>query len=276
MTLAGVYEIRNVATGDFYIGSSCNLKSRLAEHRWKLSNNRHVNAHLQNAWNKYGEENFEFLPIEFCENEVLTEREQYYIDTIKPRYNKTMDVIRQIPSKESIRKHSETKRKMFKDGTLIPNCERIIYQYDIFGNFIKSFRSMSIASRESNCSLSSIRRCAKKEYEQVNGYQWFYKYMGTKVEATNNKKRKFNTIKLFKLTDINTSEVLYLNAFEIMDKFKVSRENFIQYANKNITFKKQYKIEKTDQKIRIALVKSDKLLGNPEEDNQQPIISLND
>ena len=36
---------------------------------------------MQNAWNKYGEENFNFCILEIIENEdKLTEREQYYID----------------------------------------------------------------------------------------------------------------------------------------------------------------------------------------------------
>lgn len=267
----GIYKILNKVNGNCYIGSSKWMYYRTKGHLSALRHGIHANKHLQNSWNKHGENNFEFSVVEICDECELMEREQHYIDELMPEYNKTLDVIRQIPSKESNKKHSETKSKMYKDGSLIPNGEKQIFQYDSDGNFIKSYRSMSIASRESNCCHSAIRRCARGDYEQANGYQWFYKYMGEKVNKTHNKKRKFNTIKLFKFTDINTSEILYLNAFEITEKFKVSRENFVQYANKNIIFKKQYKIERTNKKIKIALLKSDKLLGNPEEDNQQPI-----
>lgn len=46
-----------------------------------MKNNKHYNPYLQNAWNKYGEENFVFEIIEIVENEnILRNREQHYID----------------------------------------------------------------------------------------------------------------------------------------------------------------------------------------------------
>jgi group I intron endonuclease len=60
----GVYVIRNKTNGHFYIGSTTNLRQRKDQHLWGLRANRHHNPHLQNAWNKYGEENFEFLVTE--------------------------------------------------------------------------------------------------------------------------------------------------------------------------------------------------------------------
>jgi group I intron endonuclease len=38
------------------------------------------NRHLQNSWNKYGEENFEFIILEQCKKEFLTSFEQSYKD----------------------------------------------------------------------------------------------------------------------------------------------------------------------------------------------------
>src|SRR5207244_3060364 len=42
------------------------------------------NNHLQNAWNKYGEAAFVFEIIERCEVGICLNREQHYLDTIKP------------------------------------------------------------------------------------------------------------------------------------------------------------------------------------------------
>lgn len=78
--ICGVYKITNVINGMFYIGSSNNIEYRWKCHIRDLKNNRHVNSHLQNAWNKYGEKNFVFSILEECDECVLRELEQKYID----------------------------------------------------------------------------------------------------------------------------------------------------------------------------------------------------
>ena len=83
----GIYMIINLINNHKYIGSSINIKRRLEIHRSNLRHNHHSNSHLQNAWNKYGEDNFVFNILEKCSKEKRFEREQYYIDTIKPKYN---------------------------------------------------------------------------------------------------------------------------------------------------------------------------------------------
>jgi hypothetical protein len=56
---SGVYQIRCLITGQIYIGSAVNMPARWSEHRRRLQRGVHANQHLQQAWNKYGEENFE-------------------------------------------------------------------------------------------------------------------------------------------------------------------------------------------------------------------------
>lgn len=84
---SGVYKISNVITKDFYLGSSIDINRRKIEHFTELRTRIHCNKHLQNSFNKHGEENFTFEILEECEREILIEREQYYIDTLKPTYN---------------------------------------------------------------------------------------------------------------------------------------------------------------------------------------------
>lgn len=57
---AGVYAIINLVNGKFYIGSSIGMNTRWWNHLIDLRNGTHENAHLQNSFNKYGEENFIF------------------------------------------------------------------------------------------------------------------------------------------------------------------------------------------------------------------------
>jgi len=79
---SGIYYIRCVVTDIQYIGQSKRMSSRATAHHKELRENRHSNPKLQNAWNKYGADMFEFGIIETCDVSQLNEREQYYFDTL--------------------------------------------------------------------------------------------------------------------------------------------------------------------------------------------------
>ena len=83
--IAGVYKITNNITGEFYIGSSKDIKLRWYKHKcfsvWKQRSG----MKLYQAFIKYGLNNFTFDIIEETNN--LREREQYYIEQLKPTYN---------------------------------------------------------------------------------------------------------------------------------------------------------------------------------------------
>lgn len=84
---SGIYQITNITNNHRYIGSSSNLNRRWYTHKTALRKNRHHSIYLQRAWNKYSEASFQFTILELVESVNLFEREQYYIDTIKPEYN---------------------------------------------------------------------------------------------------------------------------------------------------------------------------------------------
>jgi group I intron endonuclease len=70
------------------VGSSAlDLDDRWSQHKSDLRKNKHDNQHLRNAWNKYGAKNFIFVVLEIVEPLKCLEREQFYIDNIKPKYN---------------------------------------------------------------------------------------------------------------------------------------------------------------------------------------------
>ncbi len=60
----GVYRILCTPTGSAYIGSSLDITNRWSKHRIQLRKNVHHCAHLQRAWNKYGEDAFEWHVIQ--------------------------------------------------------------------------------------------------------------------------------------------------------------------------------------------------------------------
>jgi group I intron endonuclease len=82
----GIYAITNKINGKHYIGSSATIERRWVQHCSDLKNHRHGNEHLQNAWNKYGKDSFEFSILIECLFDELLDCEQQYLDN-KPGYN---------------------------------------------------------------------------------------------------------------------------------------------------------------------------------------------
>ena len=104
----GIYVIQNTINNHIYIGSSINLKQRFSQHKSTLRNNTHKNKHLQSAWNKYGEENFEFIIIEHTSNiKKVLNRENIHIRLYKPEYNNI-----QVNNDEKFFHSEETKKKI--------------------------------------------------------------------------------------------------------------------------------------------------------------------
>jgi hypothetical protein len=57
---AGVYQIRNTASGKSFVGASVNLPAILNRHRSELRAGGHRNRELQKDWDEFGAEAFEF------------------------------------------------------------------------------------------------------------------------------------------------------------------------------------------------------------------------
>lgn len=81
--VTGIYQIINLITNKFYIGSSIDIKARWSIHKHRLNKNKHDNVLLQFAWNKYGSNAFEFKLLELCDKEDLIKIEQKWLDKTK-------------------------------------------------------------------------------------------------------------------------------------------------------------------------------------------------
>lgn len=123
--ICGVYKITNMINDKFYIGSSNNINNRWRQHKGALNEGTHGNPYLQNAWNKYGGENFQFEILEECAPEMQFEREQFYLNTLCPFDDNGYNIVRQI-SKEYM-----------SDNYMIKQCARCGSEYYTFSHLSK-------------------------------------------------------------------------------------------------------------------------------------------
>jgi len=84
---AYIYLIQCKSNSKIYIGSSRRVKIRQRDHFRHLRNNKHNNPHLQNAFNKFGIEDFEFAILESCLESERNVLEQKWIDKLQSADN---------------------------------------------------------------------------------------------------------------------------------------------------------------------------------------------
>ena len=84
----GFYCIQNLETGWLYVGSaSVSMEVRWNRHKYDLIPGRHPNKRLQMDWDSYGPSSFRFSILRLCTPNECIATEQYYIDSMDPRYN---------------------------------------------------------------------------------------------------------------------------------------------------------------------------------------------
>lgn len=86
----GIYCWTNLTNNNCYVGSSSDLRKRLS---WYFRFN-HLNKLAESSVSlicrallKYGYSKFRLDILEYCDANLLIDREQYYIDLLKPKYN---------------------------------------------------------------------------------------------------------------------------------------------------------------------------------------------
>jgi group I intron endonuclease len=77
--ITGIYCIENLIDNKKYIGRAKNINIRWGNHRVELNGKRSNSVALQNAWSKYGENNFKFYIVIECTIRELDELEKFYI-----------------------------------------------------------------------------------------------------------------------------------------------------------------------------------------------------
>ena len=135
--LCGIYLIYCNANGGEYIGSSIDIVNRCNEHLRYLRNNWYAidsrydhKPYMQNSFNKYGEDTFQYFVIEECSVESLCDRETFYIHTMRPAFNTVQEAYRapkysELSPEQQLRKYAKFIATKTKNNTFTPSHETI-------------------------------------------------------------------------------------------------------------------------------------------------------
>ena len=205
-----IYVIENDINDKIYVGKTTDtLSNRFSKHCWEARNRISNTSPLHNAIFKYGEEHFWIRPLEECANQILSEREIFWIDKMQvytdnsigynatrggegnPKYD-PQEIIslwkqgynqKQIAEKLGCDRHT-IKRYLLEakiDETAIlnhkfGNAARAVYQIDkTTKEVIAEYPSATVAAKETGSIASGISLVCNGKRKIHNNYIWKYK-----------------------------------------------------------------------------------------------------
>lgn len=223
----GIYKITNIQNGNFYIGSALYVSKRIQIHKSNLKANRHVNKHLQSAYNKYQQENFIYEVLEYIDDHTqLTSKEQYYIDSLNPEYN----ILTKAYSSCGY-KHSEQNIQRFKDRGRLTS--KPVMQIDMSTLLVvKEWPSIRAVVIQMGIDRRLLSKALIGEYEYIHGFIW--KYKGEECNVCEiGSKRRFPIIQL-------TIKGVFIREWRCADD--ISKEYGIHLSNLYVALRKPTRI----------------------------------
>ena len=176
--IIGIYKITNTITGDFYIGSSKDVKKRWVAHKCPSTWNQCPNNPMYLDMQKYGIEKFEFQVIVEVEIEKLKETEQKFIEKLKPTYNSRnangLDIENRKEYNKEFQKSEKYKqyRKEYEKSDKFKEYQKKYQKSDKFKEYQKGYYK-SEKGKESN------RKASNKYNNQLCSYNGEIITLGT-------------------------------------------------------------------------------------------------
>lgn len=178
----GIYGIFHNPTRKVYIGQATQLENRWSVHRFHLRKGTHHCTHLQNSWNKYGENQFRFKLLEECNTVRLDELEHKWYYTYFPKVFNL-----QPPGKQARGyKHTETTKK------------RMSKAAKIFGN-TKEQRAIRSARAIEQHRLGKLGRCTWTEQVKHN--------VSSKAKARSKSRKLLPLIRKLRTKGLSQSDI---------------------------------------------------------------------
>lgn len=211
-----IYKTTNLINNKFYIG----------QHKSSVFDPNYYGSGLliNQAIKKYGKTNFKIEILEWCESlDVMCEKEKYYIklyDALNkdiayniskggefgdsftgqsPEKKEQMRIkmreshlqyLSTPEGREQLKKTSERLK-----GKLAVNRKKV-YQYDIDGNFIAEYESVSAAAKATGSNMQLVSKVCLGERNKTNNFRFSYTYETKLPPIDDNKNKKLsNSIK---------------------------------------------------------------------------------
>jgi group I intron endonuclease len=253
---AGVYKWTNKMNNNSYVGSSKNLRRRLSDY-YSFSRLKTVlkrgRSLISDAILKYDISNFSLDILEYCEPNMLTIKEQYYIDLFNPKYNlckkansplgvkrNTLFSINLSKAKRGKKiyktKINENKVIKFvnvntKTKIFLRNIGISVKVFDPSNNLIKEFSSMSDAAKFFNVHPSTISRIYKRG-KSYDGLTYEFNIKDNKVGIYD------KDHKLINIMD---------NAKKISLFYNIPKSTLYDYIKSGKLYKNQYYLKKINK-----------------------------
>lgn len=258
-----IYKITNDVNNKIYIG----LTTQTIDIRWRkhLENANYVDYYLYRAMRKYGIEHFHIEMVEKIDDEMLPEREQYWInfyDSYLNGYNMTRggegnrhyskstiyslwdmglsisqiaDVVKSVKSViyECLLDYDGySQEESFRRRT---ECQKKkVCQFDIMGNLLNTFDSEAEACFYISASTGSVGNCCNNftKFKTVKGYVWLWeeqKYLiKERIEQLNKSRRSIPEMRKVAQLDENDNVVaVFSSAKEAAKHFGRSKDSHI-------------------------------------------------
>lgn len=141
--MIGIYKITNNINHHSYIGQSRNIKQRWNSEK-RASNDitdKSYNYPLSRAFRKYGIQNFTFEIIEECKVDELNEKENYWINKLKPEYNQTAGGDYQTHGKLTYIQVQEIQQTLVKDVDGIISHKELALKYNVSSDTIQGINA---------------------------------------------------------------------------------------------------------------------------------------
>ncbi len=235
-----IYKIENTINGKVYIGQTrVGFKKRVKEHLYGLRKNSHNNDYLQRAWNKYGEDNFNFSVVERCRVEELDRLEVKWIT-----YHKNIIGVYNLESggnknktfsRYSLNKLSKASKRNWNNPEYATKMRGVLSKVHRGKNNVNAtkviclntgevFETMTEAANKYNLTVNNISEVCRGKKKSTgllkNGQALQFSY----YEEDEKYYLKDISRQKKKVICINTGEV-FASAFEASENFGVSRES---------------------------------------------------
>lgn len=199
---SGVYSIYNKTENKYYIGSSVrDVDFRLRDHISALNLNKHRNSYLQNAWNKYGQDDFVLEVLEYHLKEYCISMEQYWMNLLNTTnrscgYNlapvagnslgqkrtpeQCLNISKAVKGKRVGKlnpNYGKTWSKETREKIANSSRNKSVLKLDLEGNILCEYKSLSEAGKMNNLYSDHIGKVCnnKPNHLTAGGYKWKFK-----------------------------------------------------------------------------------------------------